>query len=100
MNTFGTNLTQAVVFLLGSLGLVFVSRKSLLQIHSHGFYRFFAWEIVLGMLILNAPTWFRHPLAWYQIISWALLSLSLVLVLLGLRLLLQIGKQDTGRKDA
>lgn len=97
---FEIDLSQAVVFLLGSLGLIFISRNALLQIHSHGFYRFFAWEILLGMLILNALTWFHNPFTWHQIISWALLIVSLVLVLLGLRLLRQIGKQDAGRTDA
>jgi protein-S-isoprenylcysteine O-methyltransferase Ste14 len=100
MNTFGTNLAQAAVFLLGSLGLIFVSRKSLLHIHSHGFYRFFAWEILLGMFLLNAETWFQNPFAWYQIISWTLLIISIALVVLGLRLLRQVGRQDVGRKDA
>jgi protein-S-isoprenylcysteine O-methyltransferase Ste14 len=100
MNTFENNLAQVAVFLFGSLGLIFVSRRSLLHIHAHGFYRFFAWEILLGMLILNAETWFRHPFAWYQIISWALLITSLVLVILGLRLLRQIGEPDRGRKEA
>jgi protein-S-isoprenylcysteine O-methyltransferase Ste14 len=100
MNTFGTDLAQAAVFLFGSLGLVFVSRTSLLHIHTHGFYRFFAWEVLLVLLVLNVRTWFRDPFAWYQIISWALLTISLVMVILGLRLLRQIGEPDRGRKEA
>jgi len=88
------------LFLLGSAGLVFVSRTSLLHVRSHGFYRFFAWEILLGMFLINAEGWFHDPLAWHQLISWMLLVVSLVLVIQGLRLLREIGKQDAERNDS
>jgi len=52
------------------------------------------------MFVLNMGTWFRDPFAWHQLISWALLIISIVLVILGVRLLQQIGKQDAGRSDA
>ena len=91
---------KTIVFMFGSVLLVGVSRRSLLQIRSHGFYRFFAWEILLGMFVLNMETWFKDPFAWHQLISWALLIISIVLVILGVRLLQQIGKQDAGRSDA
>lgn len=87
------------IFLLGSAVIIFVSRKCMLQPRSHGFYRFFAWEILLGMFLLNMPGWFQDPLAWHQLISWALLIASLVLVLLGVRLLRQTGRQDAARAD-
>jgi len=83
-----------VLFLLGSATLVAISRKSLLNIRSHGFFRFFAWEILLAMFLINVEGWVRHPLAWYQIISWLLLMVSIILVVEGLRLLRKIGKQD------
>lgn len=88
-----------MIFALGSLFIIFVSRKSLSNLRSHGFYRFFAWEILLGMFLLNVLTWFQNPFAWYQLISWILLIISIVLVILGLRLLRQIGEQDAGRSD-
>ena len=87
-------------FLLGSAGIVFISRYSLLQPRAHGFYRFFAWEILLGMFLLNADGWFRDPLVWYQLVSWVLLIISLGLVIEGLRLLREIGKQGAVRQDA
>jgi len=91
---------KIIAFVFGSVLLVIVSRKSLTQPRSHGFYRFFAWEILLGMFILNAEKWFQNPFAWYQLVSWALLIVSIVLVTLGLRLLRQIGEQDAARNDA
>jgi len=94
------NIIQWALLLLGSAGLVFVSRKPLRSLSAHGFYRFFAWEILLLMFVLNVRTWFQNPFVWYQLISWVLLIASAVLVILGVRLLHQIGKQDAGRNDA
>ena len=71
------NLPEAAFFALGTAALVFVSRESLLRPRSHGFHRFFAWECLLALFLLNMRAWFRDPLAWHQLISWALLVLSL-----------------------
>ncbi|HEU0296319.1 MAG TPA: isoprenylcysteine carboxylmethyltransferase family protein [Anaerolineales bacterium] len=91
---------KMILFVLGTFFLVAVSRRSLLHPRSHGFPRFFAWEILLTMLVLNVETWFRNPFMWHQLLSWTLLIISLALVILGLSLLRQIGEQDAGRKDA
>jgi protein-S-isoprenylcysteine O-methyltransferase Ste14 len=91
---------QWTLFLLGTVGFSFVSRKSMLSLRSHGFYRFFAWEILFGMFLLNAETWFKNPFTWHQLMSWTLLIISIALVVLGLRLLRQSGEQDLGREDA
>lgn len=88
-----------LIFLLATAGILYISRKSL-NFRAHGFYRFYAWEILLVMFLLNIATWFQNPFTWYQLISWTLLIGSIVLVTLGLRLLRQIGEQDTGRKEA
>lgn len=95
----GINVFLWTSFLFGSAGLVFISRKSLLIPRSHGFYRFFAWEILLMMFLLNVEDWFHNPLAWHQLISWVFLVISLVLVIQGLKLLREIGKQDAIRDD-
>jgi len=91
---------QWIFFLFGSIILVFVSRKPLQNLNAHGFYRFFAWEILWLMFLLNTKTWFQNPFAWYQLISWVFLLASIPMVVLGVRLLHQIGKQETGRNDA
>jgi protein-S-isoprenylcysteine O-methyltransferase Ste14 len=90
---------EIVIFVLGTIALMTISRRALLHPRSHGFYRFFAWEILWIMFLLNAGGWFSDPLAWYQLVSWILLIASLVLVILGIRLLHDIGRQDSGRSD-
>lgn len=89
-----------VFFVLGTVILIFVSRRPLRSLSAHGFYRFLAWEILLAMFILNVNGWFQNPFVWYQLISWIFLITSAVLVILGVSLLHQIGKHDPGRDDA
>jgi protein-S-isoprenylcysteine O-methyltransferase Ste14 len=93
-------LYKIVIFLVVSLGLVAVSRASLLKPRSHGFYRFFAWEVILAQTLLNIEVWFSRPLAWHQIVSWVLLIAALALALHAAWLLKQLGKADTRRDDA
>ncbi len=88
------------LFALGSLGLGWVSRRSLLRPRSHGFYRFFAWETLWGMFLMQVGVWFWQPFAWHQIISWALLLISLYLVLAGVRLLQEIGRREAERAES
>jgi protein-S-isoprenylcysteine O-methyltransferase Ste14 len=47
-----------IVFLLGSLGFITLSRRSLTNPSSHGFPRFIAFEGILGLGVLNVPSWF------------------------------------------
>jgi protein-S-isoprenylcysteine O-methyltransferase Ste14 len=61
-----------------------ISWKSLRNPRSHGFYRFFAWEAILALFLLNARFWFYKPFAWNQIIAWSLLLLSLIPLTLGI----------------
>jgi protein-S-isoprenylcysteine O-methyltransferase Ste14 len=81
-----------IIFILGSIGIIWISIPSLRQLGSHGFYRFFAWEIILGMFVLNLRGWFDHPFDWYQILSWILLFTSLIPIIYGVILLRTIGK--------
>lgn len=79
---------KAAVFVVGSLLLALLSRRSLVKPKSHGFFRFFAWEAILGLVLLNSSFWFQDPFSWHQIISWKLLTiciLPLVLGVIGLR---------------
>ena len=93
------NLTIAV-FIVCSLGFAWVSRASLAAPRSHGFYRFFAWEAILALVLMNLDDWFKEPLSWHQIISWPLLCFSAYLVIDAILRLRQMGKQDTSRSDA
>ena len=91
---------QAAIFALGSAGLIYVSRASLRRPHSHGFWRFWAWEAIAALVVLNAPDWFRNPLAWHQLISWTLLVLSLVPLALGLGQLRRAQRVVRARPEA
>lgn len=95
----GLTVTKGAAFLLGTVGLVAVSRASLAAPRSHGFYRFFAWEAILGMAVLDIAVWFRDPFSWHQLISWPLLVVSAVLVVVGTGLLRQRGELDPHRDD-
>ena len=55
--------------------------------HRHRFYRFFAFESLLGLVLLNTDTWFRDPFSSIHLFSWIFLASSLVLAIHGFRLL-------------
>lgn len=83
---------RAILFALGSIGLIWLSRRSLLRPASHGFPRFFAFEAILALFLLNAPYWFVRAFGTQQLISWFLLAVSAVLVVWGVILLRGLGR--------
>ena len=83
---------ETIIFAFGSFVIVWVSITSLRQPGSHGFYRFFAWEIILGLFVINLRSWFVNPFSWNQIISWILLVMCLIPIVYGVFLLRTIGK--------
>jgi protein-S-isoprenylcysteine O-methyltransferase Ste14 len=62
--------------------------------HGHRFYRFFAFESLLGLVLLNTDTWFRDPFSSIQLFSWVFLASSLVLAIHGFRLLYIAGSPE------
>jgi protein-S-isoprenylcysteine O-methyltransferase Ste14 len=86
-------------FVIISVGIVYISRASLLYPTSHGFHRFFAWECMLILLLLNVRRWFDRPFSIPQIVSWLLLFASLLLVLLGINVLRRKGNASEERRD-
>lgn len=88
---------KLVIFFVVSAGVVYVSRASLRVRRSHGFYRFFAWEFIIALVLLNLERWFRNPFSIYQVISWLLLIVSIFLVVHGVHLLRITGKPDEKR---
>lgn len=91
--------TRVALFILLSVFLVLYSWRSLRDFKSHGFYRFFAWEAILALILLNLNYWFFQPLSIHQIISWLLLITSLFLVIEGVRLLRMVEKSGSRRSD-
>lgn len=81
-------------FLLGSIGFVALSWRSLKDLRSHGFYRFFAFEGLWGIILLNSRNWFEEPLSSRQMVSWVFLLASIGMALYGFILLKRIGQPE------
>jgi len=90
---------QWIVFVLGSSALTAISWKPLHAPRSHGFYRFFAWECILGLFLVNVGVWFKQPGAWNQLISWSLLMVSLIPLALGVHSLRTRGRPAEQREE-
>lgn len=93
-----------IAFALASAVLIWLSRASLRRsgsngLRPHGFYRFFAWEGILVLFLLNAGHWFRTPSAWYQLLSWSLLILSLPVLIFGFHTLASRGAASANGDD-
>ena len=88
---------KIIIFILFTFFLIYISRASLLKPHSHGFYRFFAWECILILFLLNADYWFHSPFAWNQIIAWILLFICIAPLVLGVQSLTSHGKPISKR---
>jgi len=82
---------RIVMFLLLSAGLAGISRHPLRNPRSHGFYRFLVFETTLALVLINLPFWFHNPFSPSQLLSWALLFTSILLVLDGIYLLNKLG---------
>lgn len=77
---------------LGAVGVLVLSRRSLLRPASHGFYRLLAFLAILALVPLNIPYWFQAPWSPRQLVSWALLFGSIYPVVHGLVLLRRRGR--------
>jgi protein-S-isoprenylcysteine O-methyltransferase Ste14 len=80
------------LLLAGTIFLTAISWRSLHLPRFHGFSRFFAFEAILAIIVLNAPFWFHRPLAPLQLVSWSLLILSLGLAVYGFHVLRRLGR--------
>lgn len=90
---------ELIAFIVGTATLAWLSRKSLRSPGQHGFYRFFAWEAILGLIILNQKVWGTDPFSPHQITSWLLMLLSIFLVIQAYRLMSKHGQASLARDD-
>lgn len=93
---------RLVFFMVGALALAYVSRASLWQPRSHGFYRFLAWESILALFVLNfrsVAQWFGDPICPRQLASWMLLVGSIIPVSWGAYLLRHRGHPGAAPDD-
>jgi hypothetical protein len=83
---------RVAIFLAASAAIIQLSWRSLRDLRSHGFYRFFAFELLSALILLNIPMWFRDPLSARQLASYFLGAASMGLAIEGFRLLRLIGR--------
>jgi len=67
---------KVILFIALSIPVIFFSKESLFDFRRHGFTRFFSWEFILALFVINYEMWFKDPLSVKQIISWLLLIVS------------------------
>lgn len=82
---------RLAIFVALSIPIIWVSKRSLPHPRSHGFSRFFAFEAVLVLLVLNVPHWFQQPFSAPQLVSWAFLCVSGLFVVWSFVLLRRLG---------
>jgi protein-S-isoprenylcysteine O-methyltransferase Ste14 len=90
---------ELAAFLAITAVLLVISHASLSNPGSHGFYRFFSWEFMAALFLLNARSWFAAPFTWHQLISWTLLTVSLILVVVGVQTLVSRGRPSAEREE-
>jgi protein-S-isoprenylcysteine O-methyltransferase Ste14 len=82
----------AAILVVGSALILALSWRSLRRPRSHGFFRFFAIESLLFLVVVNAGVWFAQPFAPRQVVSWLLLAASAGLAFHGFHLLHVVGR--------
>jgi len=92
--------TRMALFGVATLYFLWVSRHALRNPRAHGFFRFFAWECIAALVLLNAPRWEDDPFSLRQWVSWLLLLVSPVLAWRAVRALRSQGRPDAQRPGA
>jgi protein-S-isoprenylcysteine O-methyltransferase Ste14 len=70
--------SQIIIFITGTILIMLFSWfVSLREQRYHGIPRFFAFEGLLALGLLNSPVWFKDPLSVLQILSWILFIFSI-----------------------
>lgn len=89
------NIDEIIVFVIGTICLTYLSWDfSLKKRRYHGIPRFFVFEGILLLILLNYVGWFNDPFSMIQIISWILLFMSALIAFSGFYLLYKRGKPE------
>jgi len=73
-------LARTMLFSLSTFFFLRVSWRSLHNPGTHGFYRFFVFEGILLLVLINQPHWFVDPFSVQHILSWCLLLISICFI--------------------
>ncbi|MDF1558865.1 MAG: methyltransferase [Bacteroidales bacterium] len=90
---------RIILFIALSVPVIYISKQSLLDSRSHGFTRFFSWECIIALIVINYELWLREPFSLRQLISWILLFISLWFVIEGALRLKKARKPGIVRVD-
>ena len=90
---------RIILFVVLSLPVIVISWRSLFNLKSHGFYRFFSWEFIVCLFVANYKLWFDNPFSITQIFSWVFLLFSAYLVIAGVILMKTKGKPRKDRDE-
>jgi len=90
---------KVVLFIALSLPVIYLSKRTLFDIKSHGFPRFFSWECIIVLIVANYKFWFIGPLSVNQVVSWLLLAISGYMLIAGVLLLRKARKPGIVRVD-
>ena len=92
-------MVKIFLLLIVSSAVLILSWDSLKRPGSHGYYRFFTFEAILILILLNLSYWFLAPFSLRQMASWTFLITSLGLAVHGFYLLRKVGKPEGGFED-
>jgi protein-S-isoprenylcysteine O-methyltransferase Ste14 len=91
---------KILAFLILSIPIIMLSRKSMFNVSNHGLYRFLAWECILWLIVSNIRYWFVDSFSLPQILSWIFLIVCAYLVIAGALLMKKLGKPDESRDNS
>jgi protein-S-isoprenylcysteine O-methyltransferase Ste14 len=84
---------KLIIFVIGTLGIIYFSWwASIKDRRYHGVYRFFAFESILGLILVNLSYWFLNPFSLPQFVSWISLVCSVIVAIQGFYLLRVAGE--------
>jgi len=86
-----TDLLRLLLFITLSFFTVLVSFHAWRTKQAYGFFRFFAFESLILLIVLNTGYWFHDPFSVQQIISWVIFVISTSLAGYGFYLLRSAG---------
>jgi len=90
---------RIIIFVILSILIIVVSWRTMFNLKSHGFYRFFSWECIGWLFATNYKYWFDNPFYSNQIFSWIFLLISGYLIIIGIIIMKKVGNPKSDRNE-